>query len=223
MTTVLELEDVWFAWSSDIVLRGISLTIYRGDIVVIRGRSGVGKTTLAKIAALIIQPSKGRVMFLGRDVSKISSYERDLLRLKYIGYIDQSYRLIPHLTVFDNIALSLRLLGYNTNEVIKHTKEVMSLLNIVDIGDRYPEEISGGQRQRVAIARALVKKPLLVIADEPISNLDDETANKVLKVFWEYAEKQRAGILITTTDLSTKYLCTREYILRDGLLSEVKN
>jgi len=221
MDEVLRLEDVWFSWGSEAVLRGVSLVVGRGEIVLVRGRSGVGKTTLARIAALILQPSRGEVVFLGRAVSKMRSRERDLMRLRYIGYVDQSYRLVPHLTVLENVALPLRLLGVGGDEARKRAEEVMAALGIADIGDRYPEEVSGGQRQRAAIARALVKRPALIVADEPVSNLDDETASRVLELLREYAEKQNAGILITTTDLSTKYPCTREYILKGGILREV--
>jgi len=119
------------------------------------------------------------------------------------------------------VALPLRLLGVNDEEARKRAEEIMAALGIVDIGERYPEEVSGGQRQRAAIARALVKRPALIVADEPLSNLDDETANRVLELLREYAEKQNAGVLITTTDLSTEYPCTREYILRGGVLHSV--
>jgi len=221
MDEVLKLEDVWFSWGSEAVLRGVSLAVGRGDVVLVRGRSGVGKTTLARIAALILQPSQGEVFFQGRNASKMRSHERDLMRLRYIGYVDQSYRLVPHLTVLENVVLPLRLLGINDEEVQKRAEEVMAVLGIADIGDRYPEEVSGGQRQRAAIARALVKRPALIVADEPVSNLDDETANRVLELLREYAEKQNAGVLITTTDLSTEYLCTKEYILKGGTLHEV--
>jgi len=221
MGEVLSLEEVWFSWGPEAVLRGVSLVVGRGDVVLVRGRSGVGKTTLARIAALILQPSRGEVVFQGRNASKMRSHERDLLRLRYIGYVDQFYRLIPHLTILENVALPLRLLGISDEKARKRAEEIMAALGIADIGERYPEEVSGGQRQRAAIARALVKRPELIVADEPVSNLDDETANRVLELLREYAEEQSAGVLITTTDPSTGYPCTREYILGGGVLHSV--
>jgi len=219
-TAVLKLTDVWFTRGSDVVLRDISLEIRRGEVVLVRGRSGVGKTTLAKIAALILQPSRGRVIFLDNDVSSMRSPDRDLLRLKHIGYIDQSYKLIPHITVLENVALPLRLLGYSKREAFRYARDALASLGIADLCDKYPEELSGGQKQRAAIARALAKKPTLIVADEPFSNLDEETTSNVLKALQEHIASSGGSVLITTTDLYTKYSCTREYVLRDGVLVE---
>jgi len=200
--------------------RNIDLTIPRGVIVVVRGRSGVGKSTLAKIAALIIDPDSGRVVFNGRDVSGLSEHEKSALRLRYIGYVDQDCTLINELTVWENIELSLKLLGVEKNRRIEIVNSVVEALGLKGLEYRRPRELSGGQRQRVAIARALAKKPLLLVADEPLAHLDDETARIVLDYIREVVGETGMSVLMTTTDLSTRLEVDRDYLLVNGVLRE---
>ncbi len=215
---IIELKKICFIRFKEQILRNLTLSINEGETIIIRGRSGVGKTTLAKIAALLIKPSSGKVFFRGKDVTIINEYRRSILRLKYIGYIDQYFKLIPTLTIIDNVSLPLRLIGVKKQEAYIKATKLLKELNIHNVKDRYPHEVSGGQRQRAAIARALIKKPLLIVADEPFSNLDDQTTSKILSILRNYAKNNKAGILITTTDLYTKYVCNHDYLLRGGVL-----
>ncbi|MCS7099116.1 MAG: ATP-binding cassette domain-containing protein, partial [Sulfolobales archaeon] len=173
METVLLLRNVSKTMNRELVLRGIDLELKTGEVVVVRGRSGVGKTTLAKIASLQLLPDGGSVMFLGVDVGRLREYERSSLRLRYVGYVDQEYTLLQELTVRENVELPLALLGAPKSERVRAAEELLRRLGLRNYGDRYPTELSGGERQRVAIARALVKKPRLLVADEPFSNLDE--------------------------------------------------
>lgn len=185
----------------EIVLDGVDLAVSPREIVLIRGRSGVGKTTLAKILALIHPPDSGEVLFLGENITSSSDGVRSMIRLKHIGYIDQHFKLIPSLTVLENVELPLRLMGAPRDKRRREAVNLLSRLGLEEKLHKYPHELSGGERQRVAIARALVKKPKLIVGDEPLSNLDDHTANKVMSILDEYIAENNGGVVITTTDL----------------------
>jgi ABC-type lipoprotein export system ATPase subunit len=216
--SVLELYGVSKSISGEVVLRRVDLVVPRGALVAVRGRSGVGKTTLAKIASLILRPDSGRVVFLNRDVSKAGDSERAHLRLRYIGYVDQECALIEELSVRENIELSLRLVGAESSR--DAAREVLEVLGLKGLENRRPRELSGGQRQRVVIARALVKRPVLLVADEPFAHLDDETARSIMNYIRSLVTSSGMGVLITTTDLYTPLSVDRDYILENGVLRE---
>jgi ABC-type lipoprotein export system ATPase subunit len=216
--SVLELYGVSKSISGEVVLRRVDLVVPRGAVVAVRGRSGVGKTTLAKIASLILRPDSGRVVFLNRDVSKAGDSERAHLRLRYIGYVDQECALIEELSVRENIELSLRLVGAESSR--DAVREVLEVLGLKGLENRRPRELSGGQRQRVAIARALVKRPVLLVADEPFAHLDDETARSIMNYIRSLVTSSGMSVLITTTDLYTPLSVDRDYILENGVLRE---
>ncbi|MEM0352349.1 MAG: ABC transporter ATP-binding protein [Sulfolobales archaeon] len=219
MTTVLALRSVCKVVGSEVVLRGVDLELKPGDVVIVRGRSGVGKTTLAKIASLLLLPDAGSVEFLGVEASRASDAMRSSLRLKYIGYVDQEFTLLPRLTVFENLELPLALLGVPKGERSERVREILSRLDLEDHKDRYPSELSGGERQRVAIARALIKKPRLVVADEPFSNLDDLSVSTVVELIREVVAEVGASVLITTTDLVSNYGIGVSKVLHQGRIS----
>ncbi|MEM1961958.1 MAG: ABC transporter ATP-binding protein [Sulfolobales archaeon] len=219
MTTVLALRSVCKVVGSEVVLRGVDLELKPGDVVIVRGRSGVGKTTLAKIASLLLLPDAGSVEFLGVEASRASDAMRSSLRLKYLGYVDQEFTLLPRLTVFENLELPLALLGVPKGERSERVREILSRLDLEDLKDRYPSELSGGERQRVAIARALIKKPRLVVADEPFSNLDDLSVSTVVELIREVVAEVGASVLITTTDLVSNYGIGVSKVLHQGRIS----
>ncbi|MEM1683993.1 MAG: ABC transporter ATP-binding protein [Ignisphaera sp.] len=200
------------------ILDNVDLAVEAGELVVVRGRSGVGKTTLAKIISLLIKPDEGSLEFMNRDITDINESERAFLRLKYIGYIDQMFKLIPSISVADNVELPLKLLGIPRNERRKKVSDILAYLGLEDKMYRYPDELSGGEKQRIAIARALVKDPILVVGDEPISNLDDNTAHKVMEIFRKYIDEKGTAIIITTTDLYQNYNSDKDLLLVNGKL-----
>jgi len=216
---LLELRDVSKVVGNEFVLAGVSLSLRRGEVLVIRGRSGVGKTTLAKIASLLLTPDKGSVKFMSNDLSNSSDNLKSLLRLKYIGYVDQEYALLPRLTVYENVELPLALLGTPKIERRGRVNEVLNQVGLGGLENRYPAELSGGERQRVAIARALVKKPRLLVADEPFSNLDEITTSNIVRLFKTLVSETEAAILITTTDLNTDYgIGTSKFLIHGKLI-----
>jgi putative ABC transport system ATP-binding protein len=204
----------------DAVLNGVDLEMGFGKVVAVRGRSGVGKTTLAKIVALLLKPDKGDVVFLGRRVNSLTWDALANLRLRYIGYVDQLCKLVPNTTAFENIELPLKMLGVPKRERIERVREVSSLLGIEEKLLRYPNELSGGERQRVVIARALVKKPTVIVADEPFAHLDDETMKVVLEYLNQLAKRNSVATLITTTDLYTPLEVDEEFVMENGVLKK---
>jgi ABC-type lipoprotein export system ATPase subunit len=215
---VVSLRAVSKAIGGDTVLNGVDLEIGFGQVILVRGKSGVGKTTLAKIVALLLKPDKGDVVFLSKRVNDLAWDALADLRLRYIGYVDQLCKLVPNITAFENIELPLKILGIPKRERIERVHEVASLLNIKEKLLRYPNELSGGERQRVAIARALVKKPRVVVADEPFAHLDDETMRTVLEYVKQLAKHNSMAVLITTTDLYTPLDVDEEFVLESGVL-----
>ncbi len=162
----VKLDNIWMSFGGLTVLKGISLDIGEGEFLTLLGPSGCGKTTLLRIIAGLYRPVKGRVLFDGRDVTGLPPWERN------IGFVFQDYALWPHMTVFDNVAYGLRIRRVPRDEVRERVEEVLALVGLEGLGDRYPHQLSGGQQQRVALARAIVINPSLLLLDEPLSNLD---------------------------------------------------
>ncbi len=214
----MQLINVEYQRGRDIILKNINLNIKTEEIILVRGRSGVGKTTLAKITALILKPTKGNILFMNKSILGLPDRERSSIRLSYIGYIDQEYRLINEITVKENILLAAVLKGVDRGDALKKLYELSEKIGIKGLLDKYPGELSGGQRQRAVILRALIKDPILIIADEPYSSLDDETIRIVEELFREYINSTGSGVLITTTDLLGKYSVDKEFLLEKGTL-----
>lgn len=203
------------------VLRGVSLDVYPGEFLVVRGRSGVGKTTLLRIMALLEEPDSGLVEVLGLNASLATDREKALLRLRHIGIVHQFFDLIPSLTALENVELPLALAGVPREERERRCMRALAAVGLEDKASKFPPELSGGERQRVAIARAIVTEPRLLLADEPLSNLDDETAERVLDLFRGLCARG-AGVVMTTTDLYSPLPSSREYLLLNGRLRPLR-
>lgn len=218
---MLRLLSICKSIGGNIVLNNIDLDIGSGDIIVVRGRSGVGKTTLAKIASLLLKPDKGSIEFMNKDITSLNNSMISYLRLRYIGYIDQMFRLIPYISVYENIELPLKMIGIPKNKRRKKILDIASLLGIDDKLYRYPDELSGGEKQRAVIVRAIAKEPKLIVGDEPTSNLDDYTAQNIVKIFREIANDKDIAILITTTDFYQDFAQDKDLLLSNGRLYTV--
>ncbi|MEM4789340.1 MAG: ATP-binding cassette domain-containing protein [Ignisphaera sp.] len=220
--SLLKLVNIWKKYSGEYILKGVHLEVSEGMIILVRGRSGVGKSTLAKIACLLMKPNMGSVIYRGNDIWRLSESHRALIKLKEIGYVDQNYTLLPELTVRENIELPLKILGIDKEERRKTIAELIETFEINGLEDRYPDQLSGGQRQRVALARALAKKPKLLVADEPYSNLDDKTIEVIHSYIKNVTKKNMVATIITTVDLQTFYDIDEEYILKEGVLYAIQ-
>lgn len=201
-------------------LRGITLTIHEGEFVAIMGPSGSGKTTLLSILGLLTKPTSGTVRILGEDVMKLSDKQATLLRRKTIGFVFQTFNLIPWLTAYENVELALAIGEYKRNR----RSRVMELLSAVGLEGRAhhrPTELSGGEQQRVAIARALANDPKVILADEPTGNLDTKSGLQVMNILRSLVEEGKTVILVTH-DQKMAELSDRIVKIRDGkILGEV--
>lgn len=203
-------------------LKNISLSIEEGEFSVIAGPSGSGKTTLLNLMGLLDHPTEGKILFEGNDVSKISDSDATHLRKTRIGFIFQTFNLIPVLTALENVELPLILKGVHSRERRKTALKIMEEAGISDIAKHRPDELSGGQRQRVAIARALVGNPDVVFADEPTANLDSETGEQIIRLMEELNQIEEVTFIFSTHDVRIISLAKRKVGLRDGeIVSDV--
>jgi putative ABC transport system ATP-binding protein len=200
------------------VLKDASLSIARGEWLFLLGRSGSGKSTLLNLLSGIDLPDAGEIRIGGNPVNRLGERERTLFRRNHIGFIFQSYNLIPTLTVAENLLLPLELVGALSRE---RQQEGLALLEQVGLADRagsYPDRLSGGEQQRVAIVRALIHRPLLVLADEPTGNLDAETGREVLELFQRLLRPTATTLVLVTHSGEVARLADRLVSIRDGRL-----
>ncbi len=202
-------------------LRGVDLTIKAGEFTAVVGPSGSGKTTLLNLIGCLDRPTGGQILMDGKDISGYSPTELADLRRHKLGFIFQTYNLIPVLTAYENVELPLLLLGAKSNGEIKD--KVMSALaevGLAGLETRRPMDLSGGQQQRVAIARALVKEPRLILADEPTANLDSENSEAILSLMQELNRKMDTTFLFSTHDPLVMKFARRLVTMRDGKIVE---
>jgi putative ABC transport system ATP-binding protein len=199
-------------------LQDVSLTIRRGEFTALMGPSGSGKSTLLNICGLIDQPTSGTCRVDGVDTVGKSEDELTLLRREKVGFVFQTFNLIPVMSVRDNVGFPLMVSGMPSKEFNRMVDVMLSKVGITDQSNRLPDELSGGQRQRVAIARALVRTPPLVIADEPTANLDSDTATHIIDLMQELGRKHGVTFLIATHDPRMVHRCDRVVALADGRL-----
>ena len=163
-------------------LDGVDLRVEEGEFIAIMGPSGSGKSTLVSILSGILTPTSGTVTIQGREMESMSQNELALFRRRKLGFVFQEFNLLDNLTLKENVMLPMVLDHVNQKEMVKRAENVMDLMGIREIGEKYPYQISGGQQQRVAVCRALVNNPYLIFADEPTGNLDSKSANAVMQL-----------------------------------------
>lgn len=201
------------------VLRDIQLSIHKGEFVSIMGPSGSGKSTLMNILGCLDRPTEGSYILDGNEVSNLDDNQLAFMRNRKIGFIFQSFNLLPRLSALDNVILPMIYGNVFKNERKKRAEEMLISVGLGDRIHHMPAEMSGGQRQRVAIARALVNHPSIIMADEPTGNLDSKSTNEVMEIFTELHDSGKTIILVThETDVAG--FATRHVILSDGCISK---
>lgn len=198
-------------------LQSISLDIYKNDYIALMGPSGSGKSTLMNLIGCLDTPTSGSYFLNGQDVSKLSDSELAEIRNKEIGFVFQTFNLLPRLTALDNVSLPLIYAGLSKSMRVERAKDVLSQVGLADRMHHKPNELSGGQRQRVAIARALVNKPSIILADEPTGNLDTKTSYEIMEIF-DDLHKLGNTIILVTHEPDIADHAHRVIKLRDGLL-----
>ncbi len=218
---LLEIKDIRrdFKLGNEVlhVLKGIYLSIEKGEYVALMGPSGSGKSTLMNILGCLDTPTSGEYILNGRDVSKLSDGELADIRNKEIGFVFQTFNLMPRTTALDNVALPMVYAGIGKEKRRERAREVLELVGLGDRMAHKPNELSGGQRQRVAVARALVNHPSIILADEPTGNLDSKTSYEIMGLFNEIHQKGNTVILVTHEEDIAQH-AHRIIRLRDGLI-----
>lgn len=199
------------------VLKGIDIDIKKGEYVALMGPSGSGKSTLMNILGCLDTPTSGEYILNGKDVSKMNDNELAEIRNKEIGFVFQTFNLLPRTTALENVALPLVYAGKSKTQRIQRASEVLTQVGLADRMDHQPNQLSGGQRQRVAVARALVNTPSIILADEPTGNLDTKTSIEIMGLFDEIHAQGNTVILVTHEEDIAEH-AHRIIRLRDGVI-----
>ncbi len=220
--TILEVCDVTKSYGVGEgkveALRGVSTKIQSGEFVAIMGPSGSGKSTLLTILGGVESPTSGRVLLEGVDLAKISEDERTKLRRRRLGFIFQSFNLLPNLTAEENIALPLELDGQRGKQVAQRTLRALEMVEMTHRRSHLPSALSGGEQQRIAIARALVIEPALLLADEPTGNLDSRQSERISALLDQLVHERGQTIVMVTHDSNVARVAKRIISIRDGLI-----
>jgi putative ABC transport system ATP-binding protein len=204
------------------VLKGISLTIAAGRYISIMGPSGSGKSTLFNMIGGLDKPTSGKVFIDEVDIAQLDAYELAWLRCRKIGYIFQTFNLIPVMTALENVTLPMIFAGTGNDEAVERG---MILLKTVGLADRYnhkPSELSGGQQQRVAVARALANSPAIILADEPTGNLDLTTGEEIINLLKQMSDERKVTIISATHDFKMLNVSDEVIWIRDGLIDKIE-
>lgn len=202
------------------VLKNISFTINKGEIVSIVGKSGSGKSTLLNVVAGFLKPEQGSIVIQGKETTNLSESEYAKFRSDNMGFIFQNFQLMPGLTAFENIELPLKIQGMGKNARFQKVEKIIKKVGLETVSDHYPNELSGGQQQRVSIARALVTNPPIILADEPTGNLDSETEQEILRLIKLLNETLDITFIIITHDEEVANIAHQKFIMHDGVLKE---
>jgi putative ABC transport system ATP-binding protein len=201
------------------ILKGIDLTIPRGQFAAVMGPSGSGKSTLLGLLAGLDAPTTGQILLDGEDITSLSEDQMALVRGRKIGFVFQSYHLLPALTAEENVLLPMDLAGVPAERA--RARELLERVGLKDRFDHYPVQLSGGEQQRVALARAFALSPPILLADEPTGNLDSATGQVVLDLLLQLNREEGATLVLVTHERSLADMADRRIILRDGLIVEM--
>lgn len=216
--------DVWrtyYLGSEEVnALRGVNLTVFPGQFIAVVGRSGSGKTSLLNIMAGLDKPTAGQILFEERDLAQMNEDELTGIRRHKIGFVFQSFGLLPLLSAFENVELPLRISGAGTREREERTREALEIVGLWSRARHRPYELSGGEQQRVAIARAIVIRPSIILADEPTGELDSNNAHAIFGLFKEMVVKQGISVVAATHDSTLLSMADEVKEIRDGHMLE---
>lgn len=213
---MIEVKDIRKSFGELEVLHGVSLTVSEGEIVSIVGASGAGKTTLLQIMGSLMPADSGEVIIDGVSLASLSDDALSEFRNKRIGFIFQSYHLLPEFSAMENVMMPMLISGVKRRVAKERARELLAMVSMSHRLEHKPSALSGGEQQRVAIARALVNKPAVVLADEPTGNLDSETRNDIQQLFFELRERTGQTFVIVTHDSALADGSDRKITMKDG-------
>ncbi len=213
---MIQVENIHKSFGQLHVLKGITLTVEKGKILSIVGRSGAGKTTLLQVIGTLLRPDKGRVVIDGVDVLQLSGSKLASFRNQKIGFVFQFHHLLPEFTALENVSIPGFLARRKESEVIARAKELLDILGLADRMDHKPSELSGGEQQRVAVARAFINNPAVILADEPSGNLDTTNKQELHKLFLRLRDQFDQTFIIVTHDEQLAGLADQIIHIKDG-------
>jgi len=196
-------------------LKNVNLKIKKGEFVALMGPSGSGKSTLMHIAGCLDVPTKGSVIFEGKDVAQFSETELSKIRNEKIGFVFQTFNLVPRTTAQDNVSLPLLYAGFSTRKRKITSQRVLSQVGLAERFSHFPNQLSGGEQQRVAIARALVNNPAIIFADEPTGNLDTKSGTEIMKIF-QKLNREGHTVVVVTHEFHIAKFAKRIVKIKDG-------
>ena len=215
---MIQLHDIRKSFGSLEVLKGIDLTIGKGEVVSIVGPSGAGKTTLLQIIGTLDRPDSGRVLFDGVDVSAYKEKQLSAFRNSHIGFVFQFHQLLPEFSAVENVMMPALIQGASMNDARRRAMEMLEYLRLTDRATHKPAELSGGEKQRIAVARALVNNPAVILADEPSGSLDTHNKEELHRLFFDLRNELGQTFIIVTHDETLAATTDRTIRLRDGLV-----
>jgi len=223
---VIELRNVTKTYQMGQVqvdaLRGLSLTVARGEFIVFLGPSGSGKTTALNLIGGLDRPTAGSVVVDGEDITQYSDRQLTAYRRDKIGFVFQFFNLIPTLTARENVEFALELVISSRRAIRKRAESLLHVVGLKERGDHFPAQLSGGEQQRVAIARALANRPPVMLCDEPTGNLDVDTGRQVLQVMYDLNRDQRTTVVLVTHNTAIAAIADRVVQLHNGVIREVR-
>ncbi len=217
---MIELKGITKSFGSLLVLKGIDLTIDKGEIVSIVGPSGAGKTTLLQIMGTLDKPESGEVLFDGVNVEKMKEKELSKFRNRNIGFVFQFHQLLPEFTALENIMMPALINGVSFKKAKERAEEILQILGLEERGTHKPAELSGGEKQRVAVGRALINNPSVILADEPSGSLDTKNKEELHQLFFDLRDKLGHSFVIVTHDEALAKLTDRTIHIIDGKISD---
>lgn len=215
---MIQLEGITKSFGSLHVLKGIDLTINKGEVVSIVGPSGAGKTTLLQIMGTLDKPDSGRIVLNGTEVNRLKEKELSAFRNKEIGFVFQFHQLLPEFTALENVMIPALIQGVSASEAKKKVREMLDFLGLSERASHKPAELSGGEKQRVAVARALINHPAVVLADEPSGSLDTQNKIELHRLFFDLRDKLGQTFVIVTHDEELAAQTDRTIHMIDGMI-----
>lgn len=226
MGKIIELKNVRKVYRMGdekiVALDNMNLEIYQGEIVCLLGTSGSGKSTLLNMMAGLEKPSKGQIIIKNKNIEKMSENQLAAFRQRYIGFVFQSYNLLPTLSALENVTLPLIFRNVKTSKRQEKAKKMLEAVGLEKRLNHKPSQMSGGQQQRVSIARAFVGDPNIVFADEPTGNLDTKTTLEIMELMTKMAKEQNQTLIIVTHDIEISYYADRIIHIRDGNVDKIE-
>ncbi|MGM9790942.1 MAG: ABC transporter ATP-binding protein [Candidatus Cryptobacteroides sp.] len=214
---IIEAKDIRKGFGSLEVLKGVSFSAQKGEVVSIVGASGAGKTTLLQILGTLSRPDSGTLEIDGNNALKMDEKQLAAFRCRKIGFVFQAHHLLPEFSALENVMMPALIAGRKTSEAKQAALDLLERVGLADRADHKPSQLSGGEQQRTAIARALINKPAVLLADEPTGNLDSATKQEIHKLLFSLRESLGQTIIIVTHDPQLAALCDRSLEMRDGL------